>query len=107
MHFGSRFWEVIFRNGTERYYYIINNSRDIDHLKGRGSQATKLVVNTCYVLTNGVTIYYFVFKRSISRKLLIMLSINNNKMKVLIIRMKKCWYFIIKLFIVEENILTN
>ena len=53
-----------------------------------------------------VTIYSFVFKRSISRKLLIMLSINNNKMKVLIIRMKKCWYFIIKLFIVEENILT-
>ena len=30
MHFGSRFWEVIFRNGTERYY-----SKALDLLKDR------------------------------------------------------------------------
>ena len=38
----------------------------------------KLAVNTCYVLTADVTIDSFVFKPSISRKLLIII-INNNR----------------------------
>ena len=38
----------------------------------------KLAVNMCYVLTTDVTIDSFVFKRSISHKLLIMYLINAN-----------------------------
>ena len=39
----------------------------------------KLAVKTCYVLTADVTIDSFVFKRSISRKLLIIKEIIQNK----------------------------
>ena len=42
-----------------------------------GKIGGKLAVNRCYVLTADVTIYSFVFKRSISGKLLILVYINN------------------------------